>query len=86
MNVLFAGKSFDARHLVTTSGYVKPGDIIALGCKSNQYLFEVETVQRDCPAIENLSHIFTNGVLKDETGQKHYTRSIFGKVEIYRKR
>ena len=82
MNVLFAGETFDARHLECLAGNTKPGDIIVIG----DVKFRVETVQRDCPYIENLNKTFINYVLRDELGNRHYTRSLFGKVEVYRKK
>jgi uncharacterized protein YaiI (UPF0178 family) len=82
MNVLFAGKTFDARHLEIMASNARPGDIMVLG----DVKFEVETCQKNCPYIENLTKVFTQFVLKDELGQRHYSRSIFGKVEVYRKR
>lgn len=84
MNVVFAGKTFNARHLETTISRTRPGDIIVLGSADHPYLFEIATVQTDCPYIENVNKFFTNVVLRDETGQKHYTRSLFGKIEVYR--
>lgn len=80
MNVLFGNKSVDCRHLETRAGRVRIGDFIKIG----NVLFKVETQQKDCPSIENLSHVFTQWVLSDATGQKHYTRSIFGTVEVFR--
>lgn len=80
MNILFAGESIDCRHLVTATGRIKPGDILVLGDK----LLKVETNQRDCVRIENLRSYFTQWILVDEIGRKHYTRSLFGKLEVYR--
>lgn len=80
MNVLFGNESFDARHLVIKAGSIKEGDILSI----EGTLLKVETVQRGCPSIENLSHLFTSWVLNTATGDKVFTRSIFGDVEVFR--
>lgn len=81
MNVLFAGKTFDAQHLETYITRCKPHDVIVLA----GVLFEVETVQNDCPQWDS-EKVFCNVVLKDATGQRIYSRDLSGKIEVYRRK
>jgi hypothetical protein len=81
MNILFAGKTFDARVLETYVSQCKPGDVIDYA----GVLFEIETVQSGCPDIST-NKVFTNVVMRDATRARCYSRSIFGKVQVYRRK
>lgn len=80
MNILFGSKSFDARHIVIDASRARVGDVISLG----GVLLQVETIQKGCPMLEDLSHTFTSWVLTDETNVKHYSRALFGTLEVFR--
>jgi hypothetical protein len=80
MNVLFAGETVDARHIETYSGRLRPNDILMIA----NHKFRVETVQTNCPHIENLYYKFTNVILRAEDGSMIATRELTGKVECYR--
>lgn len=82
MLVQFAQQVFDTRHLSLLPHKIMLGDIIVL----NNTKFRVETIQRNCPSIENLGHMFTHWILRDENNAMVRSRGIYGRQEIYRKR
>jgi hypothetical protein len=77
----FAGEKLSCRHLEIATGNVRLGDIVMIEKKK----MRVETVQTNCPYIENLTRVFTAYVLRDERGIQHFIRG-FGslKTDVWR--
>ena len=73
----FAGEKVSCRHLEIATGNVRIGDILVV----NDRKLKVETVQRDCPYIENINRVFTHYVMRDEAGCLEMIRG-FGKTKV----
>lgn len=61
--------------------YIRPGDMLVL----NGDIYYVETIQRNCPSLESLKHVFTAWLLVDRSGNKLARRDIFGPQKVWRR-
>lgn len=80
MNINFAGRELDCRHLELATGSIKEHDIVVV----DDAKLEVVAVTRNCPRLEALNKTFTAWLLEDESGHRIHSNSIFGTLEVYR--
>jgi hypothetical protein len=79
--ISFAGEKVNCRHLEIATGNVRVGDILVVSGRK----VRVETVQKNCPYIENLHRVFTAYVMRDEKNELVTSRG-FGctKIDVWR--
>lgn len=81
MVVSFGQKAVDCRHLTLATGQIRENDFVVLGGAR----FEVKSIARNCPHLENLNKLFTAVLLENAEGQR-YHQVISGRLEVYRPR
>lgn len=81
MVVSFGQKAIDCRHLTLATGQIRENDLLVV----NGARFEVKSIARNCPHIENLSKVFTAALVRDEKGNYRH-EVISGRLEVYRPR
>lgn len=79
--IVWENEPVQCKHLKTLPSSIRCGDFILF----NGELCRVETIQRDCPRIENLSSKFTMFTLKTRSGEIKPADSVVGQRDVYRK-
>lgn len=65
MKTDWRGKTIDVRECMILPGSIRLGDLVLF---KGEYM-EAITIQRDCPRLENLSHVFTMFTLQTRQGK-----------------